>query len=182
MYQISRAIYRELAPHLGARCAGGGAHSSHEHVLRACEGVIERLAKDPYCFADPTRTLFGDIRSYFPMNAQEHVHRVVSLYMGIAQRFIAENPLAGYVAISGEPPRCRATTRKGDACRRLPLPQNGYCPSHQHLATTEDGEWALERLKVTDRRARERSESAGEEDVAEIGRHDDALDEQLMAV
>ena len=29
---------------------------------------------------------------------------------------------------------CRATTRKGKPCQRMPLPHNGYCPSHQHLA------------------------------------------------
>jgi hypothetical protein len=31
-------------------------------------------------------------------------------------------------------------TRKGSACQRMPLPHNGYCPSHQHLAETEDSE------------------------------------------
>lgn len=24
------------------------------------------------------------------------------------------------------------------ACQRTPLPHNGYCPSHQHLAETEE--------------------------------------------
>ena len=38
---------------------------------------------------------------------------------------------------------CRATTRRGTPCQRMPLPHNGYCPSHQHLAETEDAE-ALE--------------------------------------
>jgi len=33
-------------------------------------------------------------------------------------------------------------TRKGAACQRVPLPRNGYCPSHQHLAETEDRELA----------------------------------------
>jgi hypothetical protein len=146
MYQISRAIYRELAPYVEPPKSGvpdPGACSRHEHVLRACESVVERLAKEPYCFADPTRTLFYDIRSYFPMNAQQRVHRVVTVYMGIARRFIAEHPQLGYAAISGEVPRCRATTRKGESCRRTPLPHNGYCPSHQHLAETENRELEL---------------------------------------
>jgi hypothetical protein len=34
-------------------------------------------------------------------------------------------------------------TRKGSACQRMPLPENGYCPSHQHLAETEDAEAEL---------------------------------------
>jgi hypothetical protein len=29
--------------------------------------------------------------------------------------------------------RCKATTRKGKACQRTPLPGRDYCPSHQHL-------------------------------------------------
>jgi hypothetical protein len=151
MYQISRAIYRELAPYVSGAQSNSthpGAEASREQVLRSCEAVIERLARDPYCFADPTRTLFYDIRTHFPMSAQRRVHRVVAVYMDIAQRFVAEHPLAGYVEVSGEAPRCRATTRKGDACRRVPLPRNGYCPSHQHLAETEDTEWRL-RLKAT---------------------------------
>ena len=58
------------------------------------------------------------------------------------QQFLAEHPHEGYTAVSGAPPRCRATTRKGSACQRTPLARNGYCPSHQHLADTEDRELA----------------------------------------
>jgi len=42
--------------------------------------------------------------------------------------------------VNGNPLQCRATTRKGTACQRMPLPHNGYCPSHQHLTATEDVE------------------------------------------
>ena len=38
----------------------------------------------------------------------------------------------------GNPIQCRATTRRGTACQRTPLHHNGYCPSHQHLAETEE--------------------------------------------
>ncbi len=145
MYQISRAIYRELAPYVECSKPSDPAAvgSRHAELLRACEAVVERLAKEPYSFSDPSRTLFYDIRTYFPMNAQERVRRVVSFYMEIARRFVADHPLLGYAAISGEAPRCRATTRKGETCRRTPLPQNGYCPSHQHLAETEDRQLEL---------------------------------------
>ena len=136
MYQFSRAIYRELAPHINAP------RSNHEHVLHACEAAIERLATDRYYFAKPERSLFGDIRGYFPIGSQERVYQVVSGYMGLAQQYMAENPAAGYASISGKPMMCRATTRKGAACQRVPLPHNGYCPSHQHLADTEDRELA----------------------------------------
>jgi hypothetical protein len=142
MYQFSRAIYRELAPKILAPAPGKPSASNHAAVLRACEDVITRLATDRHYFARPARTLFCDIRSYFPMAAQGQVHRVVTRYTNYAERFLSEHPHEGYTAISGAPPQCRATTRKGSACQRTPLPHNGYCPSHQHLADTEDRELA----------------------------------------
>ena len=58
--------------------------------------------------------------------------------MGLAQRYMAENPLAGYAAVSGKPPQCRATTRKGAACQRSRCPTTATARRHQHLADTED--------------------------------------------
>jgi hypothetical protein len=142
MYQFSRAIYRELAPRILAPPPSATATSNHEQVLRACEAVVERLATDRHYFARPARTLFCDIRPYFPMSSQARVFEVVSRYIDLAQRFLAEYPVAAYASVSGAPPQCRATTRKGAACQRVPLPHNGYCPSHQHLADTENRELA----------------------------------------
>lgn len=143
MYQFSRAIYRELAPYVSPPASAAvTATENHEHVLHACEAAVERLATDRHYFARPARTLFSDIRGYFPMPAQQRVYQVVARYMGLAERFLAENPLAAYAAVSGKPLECRATTRKGAACQRTPLPHNGYCPSHQHLADTEERELA----------------------------------------
>ncbi len=140
MYQFSRAIYRELAAEILEPPLGAPASRNHAAVLGACEQVITRLATDRHYFARPARTLFCDIRSYFPMWAQAHVHSVVTRYMGYAQQFLIEHPHEGYTAVSGAPPQCRATTRKGSVCQRTPLPLNGYCPSHQHLADTENRE------------------------------------------
>jgi hypothetical protein len=142
MYQFSRAIYRELAPHIIDGPPGAPAASNHAAVLRACEAVVTRLATDRHYFARPARTLFWDIRAFFPMSAQAQVHNVVCRYVDYAQRFIRAYPVEGYRAVSGMPPQCRATTRKGAACQRVPLARNGYCPSHQHLADTEDRELA----------------------------------------
>ncbi|HEX4108279.1 MAG TPA: hypothetical protein VHX88_09115 [Solirubrobacteraceae bacterium] len=135
MYQFSRAIFRELAPHIEP---GPDSCASQQAVLRACEATIERLATDRHYFARPSRTLFNEIRSHFPMSDQAYVWRVVSCYVDCAREFVIANPFAG-LGMSGEPAQCRATTRKGTACQRAPLPHNGYCPSHQHLAETEDG-------------------------------------------
>ena len=92
-----------------------GTNARHAELLRACEAVVERLAKEPYNFSDPARTLFYDIRSYFPMNAQERVHRVVSLYMEIARRFVAEHPCS---ATRRSPARRRAAAPRRARARR----------------------------------------------------------------
>lgn len=142
MYQFSRAIYRELSPQILPPSPASPPASNHTAVLNACEAVVTRLAIDRHYFARPERTLFCDIRGYFPMWAQGHVLSVVTRYLGYAQQYLTEHPHEGYAAVSGAAPRCRATTRKGSACQRTPLAHNGYCPSHQHLADTEDRELA----------------------------------------
>ena len=48
-----------------------------------------------------------------------------------AGEFIQKQIEAG--ALDGGIARCKATTRKGKACQRTPLPERDYCPSHQHL-------------------------------------------------
>jgi hypothetical protein len=141
MYQLSRAIYRELAPYIdGSDCRGS--HHAQEQVLKSCEAAITRLAYDRHYFARPSRTLFNDIRPYFPMTAQPRVWHVVDTYLSCAADLLARESGRGFDA-NGEPVRCRATTRRGTPCRRDPLPHNGYCPSHQHLAETEEGEVAV---------------------------------------
>ena len=137
MYQFSRSIYRELAPEIIEDPPCGGANSNHERVLRACEAAIHRLATDRHYFAKPTKTLFNDIRIYFPMTAQRRVYRVVDRYLSFASEYLAAQPLNGF-DLEGNRLECRATTRRGTACQRMPLPHNGYCPSHQHLAETEE--------------------------------------------
>jgi len=142
MYRFSRAIYRELAAEITEDPHGECSHANHERVLRACEAAVERLATDRHYFARPSRTLFCDIRAYFPMSAQPRVLRVVDRYLGYADEFLKRQPQNGF-DVYGNPLQCRASTRKGMPCQRMPLPHNGYCPSHQHLADTEQIEAAL---------------------------------------
>jgi hypothetical protein len=142
MYRFSRAIYREVSdliledPHSECR------HVNHERVLRACEATVERMATDRHYFARPARTLFCDIRAYFPMSAQRRVLRIVEFYLECADEFLRQQPQNGF-DVYGNPLQCRASTRKGTPCQRMPLPHNGYCPSHQHLAETEQLEASL---------------------------------------
>jgi hypothetical protein len=137
MYQFSRSIYRELAVDILDERPRFQADSNHERVLRACEAAVERLATDRRYFARPARTLFNDVRVYFPICAQYRVYAVIERHLRLAREFFAEQAMHGY-DVEGNPLQCRATTRKGKPCQRVPLPHNGYCPSHQHLAETEE--------------------------------------------
>jgi hypothetical protein len=142
MYRFSRAIYRELAGEINEDPHAACPYANHERVLRACEAAVERLATDRHYFARPARTLFQDIRAYFPLNAQCRVYRVIERYLQFADEFLASQPQNGF-DMYGNPLQCRASTRKGMPCQRMPLTHNGYCPSHQHLADTEEVEPAL---------------------------------------
>jgi hypothetical protein len=137
MYGFSRAIYRELADEILEDPPGARRGGNHERVLRACEASVERLLTDQRYFARPARTLFGDIRTYFPMSSQLRVLRVVEHFLALVEEFMQRLPQNGFDA-AGNPLECRATTRRGAPCQRMPLAQNGYCPSHQHLAETEE--------------------------------------------
>jgi hypothetical protein len=136
MYQVSRAIYRELSRDI----AGG--RREHEAVLRACEATVERMVCDRHYFARPARALFRDIRPHFDIAAWPRVWTVVQGYVACANELIERMPRTG-VDAHGNPLQCRATTRRGTPCQRVPLHANGYCPSHQHLAETEEVEVAV---------------------------------------
>jgi hypothetical protein len=133
MYQVSRAIYRELSPDV---VGGRGAHAE---VVRACESTIERLVEDRHYFARPARTLFHDVRPHLAFQAQGRAWQVIQAYLKLAEELLDQMPRNGCDA-NGNPLQCRATTRRGTPCQRVPLHSNGYCPSHQHLAETEQVE------------------------------------------
>ena len=131
MYQYSRAIYRTIKDLIDPYVDQEAQLEYRRAVLEACEQTMERLATDPHYFANPDRTLFQDIRRYFPITAQAQVAWTVSKGVDAAVDFIQEQIEAG--AFDGGVSRCRATTRKGKPCQRTPLPERDYCPSHQHL-------------------------------------------------
>ncbi len=133
MYQYSRAIYRSINDLIDPYAIPDTRLEYRRAVLAACEDTVERLARDPRYFARPERTLFADIRRYFPITAQAQVSWACSQGIGAAVAFIEEQIESG--AFDGGIARCRATTRKGKACQRTPLPEREYCPSHQHLET-----------------------------------------------
>ena len=126
MYRFSRSIYRELAGEIVADRHGGC--GNHELVLRACEAAVRRLATDRHYFAKPSKTLFNDIRIYFPMSSQHRVYRVVDRYLVFAREWLESQPSQGYDLL-GNRLECRATTRKGKPCQRMPLPASCCWPS-----------------------------------------------------
>jgi hypothetical protein len=145
MYRFSRAIYREVSGDILEERVCPEGPSNEERVLRACEAAVLRLATDRHYFAKPSKTLFNDIRVFFPMSAQYKVFRVVELYLTLCLEWLNSQPVTGF-DLMGNKLECRATTRKGKPCQRMPLPANGYCPSHQHLAVAEERE-ELERAE-----------------------------------
>src|SRR4051812_44352908 len=131
MYQFSRSLYRELGPMVvGDRFAS--AEHNRQLFLQACECAFKRLASDRHYFARPARSLFNDVRIFFPMRAQMRVYQVIERYVAIAGQYVDEREREG-VSLDGSPLCCHASTRKGTACQRVPLPGSKYCPSHKHL-------------------------------------------------
>ena len=131
MYQFSRAIYRELAPGV-VPSRGEDVTAMRMRFLRACESSMERLATDRHYFAKPVRTLFNDVRRYFPITEQLRVYRMCQEHMLLAMEYV-DSQLREGVTFDGSPVCCHASTRRGTACQRVPLPGSKYCPSHKHL-------------------------------------------------
>jgi hypothetical protein len=131
MYQFSRSLYRELAQDVvGGR--SDDVTATRMEFLRACESSMERLALDRHYFAKPVRTLFNDVRHYFAMTDQMRVYRMCEKHMELAVEYV-DSQLREGVTFDGSPACCHASTRRGTACQRVPLPGSKYCPSHKHL-------------------------------------------------
>jgi hypothetical protein len=131
MYQFSRSLYRELAQDVVAG-RGEDVSATRMEFLRACESSMERLALDRHYFAKPVRTLFNDVRHYFAMTEQMRVYRMCEKHMELAVEYV-DSQLREGVTFDGSPACCHASTRRGTACQRVPLPGSKYCPSHKHL-------------------------------------------------
>ena len=131
MYQFSRSLYRELGSNVAAS-RGEEVCVARERFLRACEASMERLALDRHYFAKPVKTLFTDVRAFFPISEQMRVFHTVERYVALATEYVESQARAG-VTFDGSPLCCHASTRKGTPCQRVPLPSSKYCPSHKHL-------------------------------------------------
>ena len=129
MYRFSRAIYLEIKDYVDPHPDTIAPVEARRRVLEACEGTIERLARDPRYFARPARSLFEEVRYLFPITQQARIYYAIEHYVALAREFIQREMERNSETFA----RCRATTRKGKPCQRTPLPEREYCPSHQHL-------------------------------------------------
>src|SRR3954452_23438744 len=117
MYQVSRAIYREVSRDIV------GGREEHEAVLHACEATIERLVCDQHYFARPARALFRDLRPHFDIGAWPRVWHIVHGYVSATQEVRGPRPRPALDA-TATPLGCRATPRRGTPCQRVPLHSN----------------------------------------------------------
>jgi hypothetical protein len=131
MYQFSRSLYRELANDV-VSTRGEDVAVARQWFLKRCEYSMERLALDRHYFAKPVKTLFRDVRHFFPMTEQLRVYRACERLMTQATEYV-DSQLRTGVTFDGSPVCCHASTRRGTACQRMPLPGTRYCPSHKHL-------------------------------------------------
>ena len=137
MYQFSRAIYRELAADIDVTPA------RQRRARAACcaraRPTIERLVDRPPLLraagADAVQRhphLLPDVR------AAARLARRRSATSTARDECLDRMPAA--TASTSTASRCSAARRRAAARRAsaMPLPHNGYCPSHQHLAETEE--------------------------------------------
>jgi hypothetical protein len=131
VYSFSRAIYRDLKRLLLPVPARPAAE---RRLLGSCEAALERLVTDPRYFSHPAESLFEEVRCLFPVRDQLMVFELIDVRIAQAMAFISDTERGGARNLL----LCRATTRKGKACRRLPLSGSRYCPSHKHLERQAD--------------------------------------------
>jgi hypothetical protein len=131
MYQFSRMLYREMV-HEVVPGRGEDVAVTRQRFLRECERSMERLGGDRHYFANPVKTLFKDVRNFFPLSEQLRVYGACERMMALATEYVDTHLRAG-VTFDGSPVCCHASTRKGTPCQRVPLPGSKYCPSHKHL-------------------------------------------------
>ena len=134
MYQLSRCIYRDLAPRIDASEGVERTFAARRTLLEACEATIQRLVSDRRYFARPAKTLFTEVRDHFALAEQVRVYMVIEHHLERIEEFL--DSLPDDVTLDGQERNCLASTRKGTPCQREPLPGMDYCPSHKHLEET----------------------------------------------
>jgi predicted RNase H-like HicB family nuclease len=81
MYRFSRTLYLELKDLVDPHPDTISVAEARRRVLEAAQSTVERLASDPRYFPQPARSLFQQIRCYFPISQQAHVFYAIERAM-----------------------------------------------------------------------------------------------------
>ena len=84
MYRFSRQIYMQVRDAVDPHPDTVSVAEARRRILRACEDTVERLARDARYFPKPARSLFQEIRYYFPITEQARVYYTIEHYLGLA--------------------------------------------------------------------------------------------------
>lgn len=128
MYEVSRALYREIRPYVPVEARG--------RVLRECEEMVELLARGraPH---RAERELFRAVRVDVALISQLHVRRIIDRHLAVVRMVCARRARSGLDGFGRRLP-CAAQTKQGRQCERPPTDASGYCPSHRHLAEVNE--------------------------------------------
>src|SRR4051812_26127695 len=106
MYQYSRAIFLAVKDLVDPYPDTVSPQEARRHVLALCEDTIDRLSTDPRYFARPTKTLFEQVRRYFPITQQRRVFYAIDRGITLALEAIELELQRQSEGVN----RCRATT------------------------------------------------------------------------
>lgn len=125
MYDHSRTLYTELRPLL--RPAGPDTAARRRLLLRACEGSVVRLVRDPHgpSARAAVEHLFADVRTLVRPSEQLTALRLIE------RRLVALRDALRNGASREGVGRCAAVNRRGAPCAREAVGGSRFCPSHR---------------------------------------------------
>lgn len=142
MYELSRAIYRDLRPLLEVDRARPG--RVERLLVHSCEQVVEGIAGGLNFFPTPAARMFADVRFLFPVGAQERVRAIIGGRVAEAQEQLGQAAGEGTLTPAGRR-RCLALTAQGQPCRREAQLDSRYCSSHRRVDARRGGTGAVGR-------------------------------------
>jgi hypothetical protein len=140
VYELSRALYRDLRPLLEVDSARPG--RVERALLHSCEQVVEGIAGGLHYFPNPAAYMFGEVRFLFPVGAQQRVRAIIGGRLAQVQQRIAQSTGGSVMTPSGRR-RCIALTAQGSPCRREAQLDSRFCSSHRAVAARARGARAV---------------------------------------
>ena len=163
MYQYSRAIYRSIKDLIDPYASRADQLEYRRAVLVECEQHDGAARRRSALLRAPGPRALRRHPPLLPDHRAGPGRLDGAEGVGAATSFIEQQVEAGL--LDGGVARCHATTRKGKACQRTPLPGRDYCPSHQHLEHVTPSR-ALDASTLRTRSARAASSGKLARDVA----------------